>query len=33
MGEHFYEFDGRAFRFLLTVPNDGTFKKREMRTE
>ena len=25
MGAHFYEFDGHTFRFITTVPNDGTF--------
>lgn len=28
MGQHWYEFDGKAFRFLRTVPDDGSFKRR-----
>lgn len=28
MGQHWYEFDGRAFRFIRTVPDDGTFNTK-----
>jgi hypothetical protein len=28
MGAHFYWFDGHAFHFIATVPDDGTFQKR-----
>jgi hypothetical protein len=28
MGTHYYEFDGKAFRFVFTVPNDGSFSKK-----
>ena len=27
-GAHYYEFDGREFRFLMTIPDDGTFLPR-----
>jgi hypothetical protein len=28
MGAHFYWFDGREFRFIATVPDDGSFSRR-----
>jgi hypothetical protein len=28
MGAHFYWFDGREFRFITTVPDDGSFSRR-----
>lgn len=28
MGAHFYAFDGRALRFIKTIPDDGTFRGR-----
>jgi hypothetical protein len=33
MGAHYYQFDGHEFRFLMTVPDDGTFATNGRATE